>query len=104
VAGSLTLTAGALNGTGTLAAQGSLSQASTYGGGTATLLINGPGDQTFTGTATATAGRLPPLVIDKPSGTLSLVGTLRTTATPRGRSTRAARRSSSRAARFDRPE
>ncbi len=78
VGGALTLTSGALNGTGTLAAQGSLSQASTAGAGTATLLINGSADQTFTGAATATAGNLPPLVIDKPSGTLSLAGTLRT--------------------------
>ena len=74
--GSLTLTAGSLN-TGTVAAQGPISQASTYGGGTGTLLINGTAAQTFTGAATAAAGNLPRVVIDKASGTLSLVGTLR---------------------------
>ncbi|TME13078.1 MAG: hypothetical protein E6I65_01945 [Chloroflexi bacterium] len=79
VTGSTTLTSGALNGAGSLAAQGAISQASTYTGGTATLLINGSGAQTFTGAATTAAGNLPLLVINKPSGTLSLAGTIRTT-------------------------
>src|SRR5439155_766605 len=79
VTGSTTLTSGALNGTGSLAAQGAISQASTYTGGTATLLVNGSGAQTFTGAATTAAGNLPLLVINKPSGTLSLAGTIRTT-------------------------
>ncbi|MGZ8528326.1 MAG: hypothetical protein ACXWWR_05975, partial [Candidatus Limnocylindrales bacterium] len=43
-AGSLTLSAGTIN-TGTVAAQGSISQALGYGGGTGTLLINGSGAQ-----------------------------------------------------------
>ena len=77
-AGSLSLTAGSLNGTGTLAAQGSLSQALGYGGGTATLRIDGAGPQTFTGAASTASGNLPPLVISKPAGILSLAGTIRT--------------------------
>src|SRR3990172_9998516 len=77
VGGALTLTNGTLN-TGTLQAQGNLSQAATYDGGTASLLINGAAAQTFTGSATSTAGQLPNLVIDKPSGTLTLAGTIRT--------------------------
>ena len=39
----MALTDGNLNGTGTLAAQSDVSQVLGYGGGTATLLINGPG-------------------------------------------------------------
>ncbi len=78
VSGSTTLTAGALNGTGTLAAQGAISQASTFAGGTATLLIDGAGAQTFTGAATTAAGALPLVVINKPAGTLTLAGTIRT--------------------------
>ncbi len=74
--GATSLTAGALNGaTGTLAAQGSVSLAAGYGGGTATVLINGAGAQTLTGSTTNAAGSLPVLVIDKPSGTLSLAVT-----------------------------
>src|SRR3989304_8544466 len=42
------------------------------------LLINGAAAQPFTGSAPATAGALPNLVIDKPSGTLTLAGTIRT--------------------------
>ncbi len=84
VAGTTALTDGTLNGTGSLAAQGNLTQASTFDGGTATLLINGTGAQTFTGSATNAAGTLPPLVINKPSGTLTLAVTagafIRTTA------------------------
>ena len=75
--GTLTLTAGSIN-TGTVAAQGSVSQALGYGGGTGTLLINGPGAQTLTGASTTASGNLPNLVIDKPSGTLTLAGTIRT--------------------------
>ena len=74
--GATTLTAGALNGAGgTLAAQGSISLAAGYGGGTATLLINGAGAQTLTGSTTNAAGSLPVLVIDKPAGTLTLAVT-----------------------------
>ncbi len=77
VTGSLTLTDGNIN-TGTVAAQGPISQASTFDGNSGTLLINGTGAQTLTGASTTAAGNLPALVIDKPSGTLSLVGTIRT--------------------------
>ena len=59
VAGALSLTGGSLNGGGTLAAQGDVSQASTYGGGVATLLLNGSATQTLTGAATSLAGNLP---------------------------------------------
>ena len=79
VSGNTVLTAGSLAGTGTLAARGAISQASGYGGGAATLLIDGTGAQTFTGAATTAAGTLPALVINKPSGTLTLAGTIRTT-------------------------
>jgi len=40
--------------------------------GNGTIKISGTGDQTFTGCGTAYAGRLPNIVIDKPSGTLYL--------------------------------
>ncbi len=76
--GSLTLTAGAIN-TGTVEAQGSITQASTFGGGTGTLLIDGGGAQTLTGAATTAAGNIPLLNINKASGTLTLAGTIRTT-------------------------
>ena len=77
-ASSIALTAGSLNGTGTLAAQADVSQASTFTGGTGTLLVNGAGAQTLTGASTTAAGNLPLLVINKPSGTLTLAGTIRT--------------------------
>ena len=76
-AGTLTLTAGNIN-TGTVAAQGDISQALAYGGGTGTLLINGAGAQALTGASTTASGNLPLLVINKPSGTLTLAGTIRT--------------------------
>ena len=72
------LTAGALNGPGTLAAQGNISQASTYASGTATLAINGAGAQTFTGASTTAAGALPARRHQQAAGTLTLAGTLRT--------------------------
>ena len=62
-----------------MAAQGPISQASTFDGNTGTLLINGSAAQTFTGAATTAAGNLPNVVINKPSGTLTLAGTIRTT-------------------------
>ncbi|HLE58275.1 MAG TPA: hypothetical protein VJA85_01370 [Candidatus Limnocylindria bacterium] len=78
VLGTLTLTGGAVN-TGTLAAQGDIAAASAFtGGGTATLLINGGGAQAFSDAALATSN-LPLVNIDKPSGTLTLSGTFRTT-------------------------
>ncbi len=77
VTGSLTLTDGNIN-TGTVAARGPISQASTFDGNTGTLLINGSGAQTLTGASTTAAGNLPSVVINKPSGTLTLAGTIRT--------------------------
>jgi hypothetical protein len=66
--------------TGTLAAQGNIvvADAVDYSGG-ATLLINGAGPQSFTGSATQTSGGLPHVHINKPGGTLSLSGTLKAT-------------------------
>ena len=78
VTGTTTLTGGAFNGPGGLSAQGNINQASTYAGGTATLTISGAGAQTFTGASTTAAGALPLIVINKPSGTLTIAGTLRT--------------------------
>ena len=60
MSGALTLTDGNLN-TGTVAAQGPISQASTFDGNTGTLLINGTGAQTFTGASTTALGNLPNL-------------------------------------------
>jgi hypothetical protein len=77
VAGLLTLTNGTWDG-GTLLAAGDVTQASGFDGGTGTLRIGGSGDQLFTGTATSTNGQLPLVLIDKPAGTLSLAGTIRT--------------------------
>ncbi len=76
--GSLTLSAGNLN-TGTVAAQGDVSVAAGYGGGSGTLLVNGSGAQSLTDAATTAAGNIPILNINKPSGTLTLSGTIRTT-------------------------
>ena len=75
----MALTAGSLNGTGTLAAQGDVSQVLAYPGGTATLSMTGAGAQTLTGASTTVSGDLPLFVINKPSGTLTLAGTIRTT-------------------------
>ncbi len=76
VTGLLTLTDGDLDGA-TLAARGNIVATSTFDGETATLRIDGSGDQLLTGSATVSAGELPNLVIDKPSGTLTLAGTIR---------------------------
>ena len=102
VGGLLTLTDGTLVGPGSLAAQGPISQASTYDGGTATLLINGTADQTFTGAGDGDRR-------DAPAGHRSTSrrarspwparsGPLAAGPTPPGPSTRAPRRSSSPAA------
>ena len=79
VTGALTLVDGTWDG-GTLAAHGDLTQTATFDGGSGSLRIDGSADQLFTGSATAAAGALPALVIDKPSGTLTLAGTIRTAA------------------------
>ena len=77
VGGLLTLTDGTWDG-GTLLAAGDITQASGFDGGSGVLLIGGSGDQLFTGSANSTTGQLPAVVIDKPGGTLSLAGTIRT--------------------------
>ena len=78
VAGTLGLVDGTIV-TGTLAALGNVSQAVTFdGGSTGTLLFAGTGAQALDGTSTTAAGNLPDVVIDKPSGTLTLTGVLRT--------------------------
>ena len=77
--GYLNLFSGAVN-LGTLEAQANVDvQAGFTGASTGTLLIDGLGNQTVTGFHTVLAGDLPALVINKPSGNLTLVGTLRTT-------------------------
>ena len=75
--GTLTLTDGNIN-TGTVAAQARSTRPRRSTATRGTLLINGTADQTFTGASTTAAGTLPNLVIDKPSGTLTLAGTIRT--------------------------
>ncbi len=77
VGGLLTLTDGTWDG-GTLLAAGDIAQASGFDGGSGLLLIGGSGNQLFTGSASSTTGQLPAVVIDKPGGTLSLAGTIRT--------------------------
>ena len=79
VLGALSLTDGSLAGGGTFKVQGSISQGPNFDGGSRTLVIDGAGAQTFTGTATSTSGLLPPININKPAGTLTLSGTIRTT-------------------------
>ncbi len=82
----LALVGGSVNG-GTIRFRGDSSldpdakmqQSSLFGGGTSLLVIDGSGPQLFEGLATPTSGSLPDLLIDKPSGTLTLTGTIRTT-------------------------
>lgn len=76
VDGSLALTNGSWDG-GELQARGPITQAAGFDGGTGTLRIDGASDQTFTGSANASAGALPNVIIAKPSGTLALAGTIR---------------------------
>ena len=82
VIGPLNLFSGGLNqvgATGTVAAEGNIdAQLGFTLGGTATLLINGAGPQTLHGFHTASAGSMPNVDIDKASGTLTIVGTIRT--------------------------
>ncbi len=85
VAGTLTLTDGSIAQTtipaaGSISAQGaSITQASTFDGGSGLIVINGTIDQTFTGSATTTLGGIPNIEISKTLGTLYLAGTIRTT-------------------------
>ena len=75
--GTLTLDNGTIDG-GTFGAAGDIVQLPTFDGGTGTLEVNGAGAQTFTGSATLTAGNLPDVRIDA-GGLLTLIGTIRTT-------------------------
>jgi hypothetical protein len=58
--------------TGTIAAQGNINitNTGTNGGGNGTLLINGSGNQTISGSGIINQGRLPAVTINKSSGTL----------------------------------
>ncbi len=60
--------------TGTIHAQGNIitTNSHTSSGGTATIVINGTGEQTLTGAGTAGQGKLPNVTVDKTSGTLTL--------------------------------
>jgi hypothetical protein len=63
-------------GTTAIQAQGDIiiNNTSVTGGGTALILINGTGSQSFIGNAAASQGLLPFIKIQKPSGTLTLNG------------------------------
>ncbi len=76
VMGLTTLTDGDLNG-GTLEAHGNVNLAGTFDGETGTLRIAGTTNQTLSGGASTTVGDVANVLIDKPSGTLFIVGTIR---------------------------
>lgn len=78
VAGTATFTDGSIAGTGTVSVTGDVTIGSLYDGGAGTLRLDGTGDQLLTGNTTTSAGSLPSFVVDKPSGTLTLAGTIRT--------------------------
>lgn len=83
MSGTLVMTRGNINqttipSTGSIAVQGHIIQGSASDGGTGRVEITGSGDQTFTGNATSSTGNLPIIEIDKSGGTLTLIGTLRT--------------------------
>jgi hypothetical protein len=65
---------------GTIACQGDILITNTHttGGGTGTFLINGAANQLLSNSGTLAQGRLPSVVINKPSGTLSLSGMITT--------------------------
>ena len=67
-----------VTGTTAIQAQGNISIANTSvsGGGTGVILINGTGAQLFSSSAPASEGLLPNITINKPSGTLTLSGSL----------------------------
>lgn len=80
VTGNLNLTLGYISG-GTIEAKGNITHSGSFGGGTGTLLIDGTGDQTLTGSASTgicsgVCPGLPNVVISKPSGNLFLSGTI----------------------------
>ena len=64
--------------TGTCNAKGDIinNNTSGSGGGTANFIVNGAGNQLFTGTPLANQGLLPPFIINKTSGTLTLANYL----------------------------
>lgn len=66
--------------TGTLESKGdiTITNTSTGGGGSATLLIDGTGTQTLTGSGVSNQGKLPIVNINKPSGTLNLASIIST--------------------------
>jgi len=79
VIGDLLISAGTkrlLLNTGTIDAQGDIAitntSTDTAAGGSATIHINGTGNQTLTGSGVVAAGKLPNITINKPSGTLFL--------------------------------
>ena len=67
-----------VNGATAIQAKGDivLNNTSVSSGGLGGLLINGTGAQTFTGNIAAGQGRLPYVTIQKPSGTLTMSGTI----------------------------
>jgi len=77
VNGTLALTDGAVN-DNTINAKGNITLASTFDGGTTSLVVDGTGSQTLTGGGSAAAGDFLPLTISKDSGTLVLANTMRT--------------------------
>ena len=84
VTGTLTLTDGSLNqatvpASGSIAARGNITQATTFDGGTGTLVIDSSGVQTFTGSGSTTLGTLPTVTVNKTGGFLTLAGIVRTT-------------------------
>lgn len=67
-AGALTLNSGGIYAQGNI----SITNSNYVGGGSTTVTINGTGDQNLTGNSSL-GGRLPKVVINKPSGTLYLI-------------------------------
>ncbi|MCZ7647467.1 MAG: Ig-like domain-containing protein [Planctomycetota bacterium] len=78
VLGLFTYTGGFLD-TGEIHVQGGCVQGTGSDGGTGQLIFDGAGDQVFTGSGNAAYGKLPNVLIDKPSGTLFLASLIRTT-------------------------
>ena len=67
--------------TGTIHAWGdvTVTNTATGTGGTATIVVNGTGNQTLTGSGVAGEGKLPNITIDKPSGVLTLASIISVT-------------------------
>lgn len=65
---------------GTIHAKGdiNISNVNSYGGGTGTISISGTGNQLLSSSGALTQGRLPSIVISKPSGSLSISGNITT--------------------------